>query len=184
MHIGHTNINGNYTMTNQQLLVTEQHRDLGIIMTKDLKWQQETEKSCKSVNRVLGFIARNFKYKNREMMLPLYESLVRPHLEYAVQFWYPHLQRGIIKIEKIQQKASKMIPEIRNHSYSQWLNDLNHINLEQRRLSGQFIEVFKYLRRFNNATARGVFDRDFNDRTRNNGEKLIVKRFNIYTPSR
>ena len=107
------------------------------------------------------------------MMLPLYKFLVHSHLEYSVQFWYPHLQRDIIKIEKIQQKASKMIPEIRNHSYR--LKDLNLISLEQRRLREQLIEVVKYLRRFNNATARGLFDRDFNDRARNNGEKLIVK---------
>ena len=41
MHIRHNNINGNYTMTNQQLPVTEQQRDRGII-TNVLKWQQET----------------------------------------------------------------------------------------------------------------------------------------------
>ena len=76
IHIGH-NINGNYSMSNQQLPVTEQQRDLGIIITKDLKWQQQTEKSCKTANRVLGFIARNFKYKKREMMLPLYKSTPR-----------------------------------------------------------------------------------------------------------
>ena len=69
-----------------------------------------------------------------------------------------------------------MIPEIRNHSYSQRLKDLKLIRLEQRRL--QLIEVFKYLKRFNNLAARGFFERDFNDRTRNNGEKLILKRFN------
>ena len=107
MHIGHNNINGIYTMTNQQLPVTEQQRDLGIIITKDLKRQQQTEKSCKTANRVLGFIARNFKYKNREMMLPLYKSLVRPHLQYAIEFWSPHLQRDIIKIEKIQLKLPR-----------------------------------------------------------------------------
>ena len=107
-------------------------------------------------------------------MLPLYKSHVRPHLEYAVQFWSPHQQRKIIKIEKVKRKATKMIPEIRNHSYSQRLKDLNLISLEQRRLRGEFIEVFKYLWRFNSATARGLFNRDLNDRTRNNGEKLIV----------
>ena len=85
MHIGQNNINGNNTVTNQQLPVTEQQRDLGIIITKDLIWQQQTEKSCETGNRVLGFIASNFTYKNREMMLPLYKSLVRKHLEYAVQ---------------------------------------------------------------------------------------------------
>ena len=95
-----------------------------------------------------------------------------------VQFWSPHLQRDIIKIEKVQWKVSKTITAIINHSYSQWLKNLNFISLEQRRLRGQLIEVFKCQWRFNNATARGLFDRDLNDRTRNNGEKLIVKLFN------
>ena len=71
-----------------------------------------------------------------------------------------------------------MIPEIRNHSYQQRLEDLELISLEQRRLCGQLIEVFKYLNRFNNVSPRGLFDYDLNDRTRNNGKKLIVKRFN------
>ena len=71
-----------------------------------------------------------------------------------------------------------MIPEIRNHSYSQRVKDLNLISLEQKRLRGQLIEVFKFTRRFNNATVRGLFDLDFNNRTRNNREKLIVKCFN------
>ena len=141
--------------------------------TKYLKFQQQTEKSCKTANRVLGFIARNFKCKNREMMLLLNKSLVRPHLEYPVQIWSPHIQRDIIKTDKVQRKASKMIPEITNNSYSQRLKHLNLISFEQRRLRGQLIEVFKYLKRLNNTTARGLFDCDFNDRTRN-----YVKRFN------
>ena len=45
MYIGHDNLNDNYTMSNQQLPTSEQQRDLGIIITKDLKWQQQTEKS-------------------------------------------------------------------------------------------------------------------------------------------
>ena len=48
----------------------------------------------------------------------------------------------------------------------------------QRRLRGQLIEVFKYLNRFTTASARGLFDYDLNDRTRNNGAKLTVKHFN------
>ena len=93
MHIGHNNIQHNYTMANQQLTATEEQRDLGITITRDLKWQKQTEKSCMTANRILGFIARNFHYKSTELMLPLYKSLVRPHLEYAVQFWSPHLRR-------------------------------------------------------------------------------------------
>ena len=57
MHIRHNNMQSNYDMSNQQLLTTDQHRDLGIIITKDLMWRKQTEKSCKTTNRVLGFIA-------------------------------------------------------------------------------------------------------------------------------
>ena len=65
MHIGHNNMQGNYNMSNQQLPTTNQHRDLGIIITNGLKWQKQTEKSCKTANTVLGFIAGNFRYKKQ-----------------------------------------------------------------------------------------------------------------------
>ena len=71
-------------------------------------------------------------------------------------------------MERAQIKASKMIPEIRNHSYQQRLKDLDLISLVQRKLRGQLIEVFKYLKRFNNVSPIDLFDYDFNDRTRNN----------------
>ena len=61
-------------------------------------------------NRALGFVARNFRYKNKELILPLYEYLVHPHLEHAVQFWSPHLRRDIDKIENIQRRSTKTIP--------------------------------------------------------------------------
>ena len=65
MHIGHNNIKSNYNMSNQQLPTTDQQQDLGIVITKDLKWQKQTKKSCKTANRVLEFIASNFRYKNK-----------------------------------------------------------------------------------------------------------------------
>ena len=84
VHIRHNNMQSNYNMSNQQLSRTDQQLDLGIIITKDLKWQKQTEKSCKTTSRVLGFIARNFRYKNKQLIPPFYKSLVRPHLEHAV----------------------------------------------------------------------------------------------------
>ena len=64
----------------------------------------------------------------------------------------------------------------RSHPHSPLLAEL--ISLEQMRLRGQLIEVFKYLNEFTTASARRLFDCDLNDRTRNNGAKLIVKHFN------
>ena len=89
-------------------------------------------------------------------MLPLYKSLVRPHLEYEVQFWSPHLRWDIDKIDKVQRKDTKMIPAIRNQHYQQ------RLSFVQMRLRWQHIEVFKYLNRFNNISPRRFFDYDFN----------------------
>ena len=173
MHIGHNNMQSNYNMSNQQLPTTDQQRDLGIIITKDLKWQKQTEKIFKTVNRVLWFIALNFRYKNKELILRLYKSLVPTNLEYAVQFWSPQSRRHIEKIEKIQRRATKMIPEIWNHSYHQRIQDFDLIILVQRILRGQLIEVFKYLNPSTTASARGLFDYELDDRTRNKGAKLV-----------
>ena len=139
VHIGHNNMQSNNNMSNQQLLTTDQQRDLGIIITKDLKWQKETKKRLKTANRILGFIARNFRRKNKELILPLYKSPAHPHLEHVVKFWSPHLLRGDIdKIERIQRRATKMIHEITNHSYHQRIQDHYLTSLLQRRLRGQY----------------------------------------------
>ncbi|KAF2347434.1 Reverse transcriptase RNA-dependent DNA polymerase [Trinorchestia longiramus] len=79
--------------------------------------------------------------------------------------------------EKIQRKATKMIPELRNLSYERRLQRLELISLEQRRLRGQLIQTFKYLNGLNNVTLEGLFERDGNVRTRNNGQKLLLRNF-------
>ena len=94
---------GDYNMSNQQSPTTDRQR------TTD-RQQKQTEKRCKTANRVLGFIVRKFRYKNKEPILPLYKLLIRPHLEHAVQFWSPHLRGDIDKIEKMQRRATKIVP--------------------------------------------------------------------------
>ena len=90
------------------------------------------------------------------------------HTNLVYKFWSLHLRRDIDKIERIQRTATKIIPEIRNHSYHQLIQNLNLISLVQIILRGQLIEVFKYLNEFTTASARGLFDYDVNNRTRNN----------------
>ena len=162
IHIEHNNMQGNYNMSNQQLPTTDWRQDIGIIITKVLKWQKQTEKSCNTAKRAHGLIARNFRCKNKELIGILHKYLVHPHLEPNVQFWSPHLRRDIDKIEKVQRRVTKMIPEIRNQSYHQRTPDLDLVSLVERRLRGQLIEVFKYLNGFTTAGGWGLFYYDLN----------------------
>ncbi|KAF2356187.1 Reverse transcriptase domain [Trinorchestia longiramus] len=87
MHVGVNNRHFQHTMYNIFIETIQQQRDLGVIVTENLKHDKQVEKSVKNASRFLGFIARNFEYKSKNIILPLYKALVRPHLEYAVQLW-------------------------------------------------------------------------------------------------
>ena len=179
MHIVHNNMQSNYNMFNQQLQTTDQQQDPGIINNnfKTLRSINKQRKAAKWQTEYWGSLP-TIQVQKQRTILPLFKSLVRPHLEHLVQFWSPNLRRDIEKIEKTQRKASKMIHKIRNHSYHQRIQDLNLICLVEIRLQGQLIEVFKYLNKFTAASARGLCDYDLNNRTRNNRAKLIIKYFN------
>ena len=84
MHLGCHNCNHQYAMDGNQITSVSLQRDLGILISSDLRWDHQVNESCKKANKVLGMIARNFTYKTRNIILPLYKTLIRPHLEYGV----------------------------------------------------------------------------------------------------
>ncbi len=102
----------------------------------------------------------------------MYNSLVRPHLEYAVQFWSPYHAKDIAKLEAVQRRATKMIPSSRNKSYENLVR-LNLFSFEKRRLREKLIkECFKILKEFTNVDAHKQFSIDDLSQTRSNGIKL------------
>ena len=108
--------------------------------------------------------------------MPLYKSIVRPHLEYAVQFWAPYLIKDIDKLEAVQHRATKLIPSVRNKPYHERLKKLNLFSVRKRRLRGQLIECFKILKGFNNVNANNLFTLPVECPTRLHDSKLRGKR--------
>ena len=70
-------------------------RDLGVNVGYDLKWSGNLDRMVGKANRMLGMVKRTFVRKDPGLWKYLYVSIVRPHLEYAVQVWNPHLQGDI-----------------------------------------------------------------------------------------
>jgi hypothetical protein len=157
LHIGHNNRHIQYTMNGNTLDEVSEERDLGIIMQNDLKWDKQCSKAVQSSNKILGMIRRSFSYLDKEIVLQLYKSLVRPHLEYCVQAWRPYFKKDIELIEKVQRRATKLIPSLRDKSYEDRLKILNLTTLETRRLRGDLIEVFKIFNGFDNVDYRTFF---------------------------
>ncbi len=52
-------------------------KDLGVTVTSNLKFSQQCKESFKRSNRTMGLIKRFFLFKNKDLVLPLYNSFVR-----------------------------------------------------------------------------------------------------------
>jgi len=71
------------------------------------------KEAAKKGNQIglLGLIKRTITCRSKEIILRLYKSLARPHLEYCIQAWRPHLVKNIELLEKVQERATRMIEE-------------------------------------------------------------------------
>ena len=143
MHVGHNNQHHEYNMGGTILHETTEEKDLGVWIHKSLKVSKHCAEVTKKANRVLGMIKRNFIYKDKSTVLRLYKSLVRPHLDYCMQAWNPHLRKDINLIEKVQHRATKLIPGMKDLPYEKRLQLCNLMTLEDRRRRGDLIQTYK-----------------------------------------
>jgi len=78
---------------------------------------QQWDLAAKAVNGILSFIRQSIASRSREAILPLYSVLLRPHLEYCVQFWTSQYKRDMETLERVQQRTTKMIKGLEHLSY-------------------------------------------------------------------
>ena len=97
---------------------------MGIYIQNDFKRDTQVKNVTAKANRMLGIIRKAFKYPCSETTKLLYCSMVRPLLEYAVSAWCAYLEKDINELEKVQRRAKKLIPELRDLDYQKRLSKL------------------------------------------------------------
>ena len=148
-----------------------------MLVSPDLRPRKQCISARNKANRVLGFISRAVSNRSAEVILKLYLSLVRPHLDYAVQFWSPYYRMDINLLEAVQRRMTKMIHGLRSLPYGERLRRLNLHSLERRRVRGDLMEVFKWIKGYNRGDINKVLIFSEHGRTRSNGFKLDKFRF-------
>ena len=143
LQTGPGNTGMNYEMGGTILSKTVKEKDYGVTMNANMKVSEQCRIAASKSNRVLGMIRRNITYKENSLIVPLYKAIVRPHLEYCIHAWNPHLRKDIDMLEKIQRRATKLIPGLRYLRYEERLKECGLTTLETRKLRGDQIEVFK-----------------------------------------
>nr|XP_012559709.2 uncharacterized protein LOC105845965 [Hydra vulgaris] len=127
-----------------KLKTTVSERDLGVIISSDLKWHDQVTSATAKAQRTLGLIKRTFTYFDVEMVKSLYTTFVRPLLEFAIPAWQPYLQRDIDELEKVQRRATKLVPQLKKISYEKRLKAMGLTTLEKRRARGDLIQQYRF----------------------------------------
>ena len=165
LHLGHNNAKADYTMYKQNSLITakgglaytlefhtlqtvEEEVDLGVTVDNQLKFSKHVDTKVSKANKLLGLLRHTFKHLNEEIFTLLYKSIIRPHVEYATSVWSPHLKKDRDKIERLQRRATKLVPSIKDLSYQERLRQLNLPTLEFRRLRTDLILLYKHTHQF------------------------------------
>ncbi|GAB0196208.1 mitochondrial enolase superfamily member 1 [Grus japonensis] len=173
LHLGKHNPGVQHRLGSTQLESSSVERDLGVLVDSKLNM---CAAATKQANRMLGCINKGITSRDKDVIIPLYSALVRPHLEYCVQFWSPLYKKDVDRLERAQRRATRMIQGLGSLSYEERLRELGLFSLEKRRLRGDLITVVQYLKG-GYKDGDSLFTRSHMEKTRGNGCKLLLGRF-------
>ncbi|GAB0178698.1 hypothetical protein GRJ2_000335100 [Grus japonensis] len=179
LHMGRCNPKHNYRLGEEWIESSPEEKDLGVWIDEKLNMSRQCALAAQKDNCVLGCINRGVTSRLREVILPLYLALVRPHLEYCIQLWGTQYRRDTELLERVQRRATKLIRGLEHLSCEDRLRELGLFSLEKRRLRGDLIAAFQYLNGAYRKAGEGLFIRECSDRTRGNGFKLKEGRFRL-----
>ena len=143
------------------LCTTVKEKDLGITISADMKVSEQCGIAASNGNKIFGLIRRNITYKGKELIIPLYKAIVRPHLEYCIQARIPYHKEDINRLE------------LRDLSYEERLKECGLTTLETRRLRGDQVEILKISNEYENIDRIIFFSLKKDSRTRGHEVKLV-----------
>jgi len=174
MHIGKKNPLYTYKMNGSKLEEVTTEKDLGVYISNDAKPSVHCQQIYLKANRMLGFVKRNIISRHPSILLNMYKSFVRPHLEYCSPAWSPHYQKDKELLQRVQHRFTRMFRHLRQLDYC---TRLDIWSLEERRNRADLIKVFNIMTGFSSISVDAFFEVN-KDGTRGHTLKLAKHRSN------
>ena len=172
LHIGSRNPRYTYTLNDLQLNETDSERDLGVYVDNDLKFRKQAASAVAKASQVLALIRKSFRAINCDTLPLLFKSLVRPHLEYGCCIWGPFSKADRKAVERVQRRATKLVPDLRHRPYTERLRLLDLPSLYYRRRRGDMIKTYQVLHGEMDVRQEDFFTPALDRRTRGHPWKL------------
>jgi len=140
---------------------------------------QQCTLAAERANRILGCIKHGITRQSKEVFIPLYSAWAWPPLEHCVQFWAPQFKKNVKVLECIQRRATELVTELEGMSCEERLKTLGLSLLGKRRLRGNLMALYSFLRRGPGEGGADLFSLGPSDRMLGNGSKLHKARFRL-----
>jgi len=144
LHTGRNNNRFMYSMNGLPLEEIQEERDIGVVISNDLKPSKQCAEAARRASVVLGQVSRAFMYRDRITFLKLYTQYIRFQLEFAIPAWTPWTATDIEILEKVQRRAVNLISGLKGANYEE-LVELGILSLEKRRIRYDLIQTYKIL---------------------------------------
>lgn len=145
MYFGYTNPRHVYTLNGSSLSQTSIEKDLGINIEDTLKVAEHCSKVASKANAVLGMIKRSFANRDQDLIIQAYKTYVRPHLTYACQAWRPFLKKDVDRLEKVQRRMLRMLPQLRGLTYEEKLKKTKLQSISDHMDELDLVQTYKIL---------------------------------------
>jgi len=124
-------------------------------------------------------INRTITSRDKRILLSLYKTLVRPHLEYYSLAWSPFYRKDKQLLERVQHRFTRMLPGLKSLEYDDRLKVLGIWSLEERRNRADLLEVFKMKSGLSAISFDTFFTVDSQQRTRGHTWKIVKNRSDL-----